>query len=104
MAEVVKLFQTEISDKELYELVIKYGTYYYKVLTYKENYNVELDDIVGELAVKACEAKAAFAKRSRTDANIKTFIITAFRSRMADYRKYLNVRQRKYPMARVVDC
>jgi hypothetical protein len=103
-AKVVKLFQTEITDKELYALILKYGEYHWKVLTYKYGYDVEKDDVIGELAVKACEAKLAFEKRKTTTANIKTFIITAMNRRMQDYRKHLDIRQRKYPMLRILEC
>jgi DNA-directed RNA polymerase specialized sigma24 family protein len=96
--------QTEISDDELVRLIDKYSIYYYKMFKYKWDLHAEYEDIYGILAIKACETKekyptVVFRKRC----SIKTYIISAMRNRMLDYRKYLNMRQRKYPMLRLVD-
>jgi DNA-directed RNA polymerase specialized sigma24 family protein len=93
-------YKTEISDEDLHDLIIQYGTFHYKKLKYEYGYDVEKDDAIGEVAVTACEARL----RYKGNSNIKTFLVAAFSRRMKDYRKYLHVRQRKYPMASIIQC
>lgn len=103
-AKVIKIYKTEMSDDELYALVMQYGTWHYKKLRYQYDYHVDKGDVIGEIAVKACEAREKYNALPKKTANLKTYLIKAFSTRMTDYRKYLHIRQRKYPMARIIEC
>ena len=52
-----KVFKTTISDNELNNLIDQYAKHYYLKFKHVWKMNAEKDEIIGELALKACEAK-----------------------------------------------
>lgn len=104
MTKKAKTYKTEITDDEFYALVLKYSKHYYKKLKMEQGYHVEQDDIFGELAERGWEAKIKFGQFENKTSSIKTYIIRAFINKMANFRNYLHVRQRKYPMSRILEC
>ena len=95
-------FKTTLTDEELYELLCQYSRWYYLKFKHVWHLKVDQEDIFGELAVKAMEAKAKYDPSKKT--SLRTFLITAFARRMENYRKYLYVRQVKWPMERITMC
>lgn len=88
----------KMSDKQLYSLLCQYARWHH--LRFKHVYRLDTseEDIFGILAVKALESKPKFNGKS----SLRTFYIQAFNRCMQDYRKYLFIRQVKYPMERAV--
>lgn len=102
MLDRAKKYKTEMTHDELYQLLCQYAHWFYLKSKHEWNLRAEEEDIFGELAVKALEAKQN--NYDPTKSSLRSFYITVFKNRMANYRNYLYIRQKKYPMKRIVNC
>lgn len=88
-----------LTDNELFNLLCQYSRWYYLKFKHVWNLSVEQEDIFGELAVKAMEAKPKYKGKS----SLRTFYIRVFQRHMENYRQRLYLRQVKYPILRVAN-
>lgn len=99
-----KAYKTTMTDNELCNLIAQYASFYDKKFRQIWKLRSEREEIYGELAVRAVKARYDYYALKRKTSNIRTYIISAMRKRMEDHRRYLYVRQVKWPMTRITEC
>jgi DNA-directed RNA polymerase specialized sigma24 family protein len=97
-------FKQQLTDEELYGLIKQYACYYRKKFEHEWHMQVDEEDIFGELAVKAMEAKARYEALEEKRATLRTWLVRCFHRHMLNHRKYLHKRQVEHRMLRITKC
>lgn len=97
-------YKTTMTDNELVKLVDQYAKHYLLKFRHIWKLHAEYEDIYGELAAKACESRERYGALVKKTSGVRTYVVRAMKKHMLDHKKYLYIRQRKWPMMRIVEC